>query len=294
MKKEVYILFNIKVNEEICTACGICVKECIHSKNQENTNHVDHKYLFCNQCLHCYAVCPSKAIEIGENTISSEAPGDIISYDDLIFLLKKRRSVRYFEDKYVEVDILTKILNSTRHIPSGGNNQDVSVTILKNKEKKKLLKKEIVKYYKNINKISQYKFIRILASLFGSPKIKEGLRNKHFVKKIKDMNKKLKTIDLIFYNAPVVIIIHTSRILPTAKEDAILVAYNIVLSAETMGLGSCFVSLSQQALNNKNICKEIIGIDKSDEIHAVVVLGYPVRNYKRNVFREEKDINIIN
>ncbi len=286
-------MIKIKVNEDRCQNCSVCLAECIHNKKYEDTDHVDHSYLFCNRCLHCYAVCPNNAIEVEEGFTGKDISSNGVSYDDLLFLLQKRRSVRYFQDKPIEEDDLLNVLESTRYIPSGGNNQDISITLLKNEEKKKMLRKEVINYYRKMNKISKNRVIRFVASVFGSPKVKEGLQDKLFIKKINDMNEKLKTRDLVFYNAPLVMIIHTSRMLPTAKEDAILAAYNIILSAETLGLSSCFVSLSQQAMNSKNRCKKIVDIDQNDTIHAVVVLGYPVRQYKRTVFRDIKNINEI-
>ena len=94
----------------------------------------------------------------------------------------------------------------------------------------------------------------------------------------------------IFYDAPLVMLLHTSRLLPTALEDCILAAYNVVLAAETLKLASCFVSLSQQAITAKGKIKQVIGIPRQDHIYAVLVLGFPAARYRRVAPRKEKNV----
>jgi hypothetical protein len=99
--------------------------------------------------------------------------------------------------------------------------------------------------------------------------------------------------DPFFYNAPVVVIIHSKMIIPTPKEDAILAAYNINLSAEIHDLGGCFVTLAQEAINSSIKCKKIINLNKNDNVYAVLILGYPENKYLRIVPRFKKNANLI-
>jgi nitroreductase len=92
--------------------------------------------------------------------------------------------------------------------------------------------------------------------------------------------------DPVFYRAPVVIFVHSRCLIPTPREDCILAAYNIVLAAETMGLGSCFVSLAQNAINSSRGLKRILGMEARDQVYAVVVLGYPAIRYQWGIPKE--------
>jgi len=87
-------------------------------------------------------------------------------------------------------------------------------------------------------------------------------------------------------------VFHSPRALPTPKEDCILSAYNIALTAELLGMGSCFVSLAQQAISTSGPCKDAIGIPRADVAHAVLILGYPKRPFLRPAPRPEVDIRI--
>jgi len=62
----------------------------------------------------------------------------------------------------------------------------------------------------------------------------------------------------------------------------------IVLMAQTLGLGSCFVSLAQNAINASRTCRKILNMSPADRIHAVVVLGYPAVQFHRAIPRESK------
>lgn len=70
----------------------------------------------CNGCGHCMALCPKGAIKI-EGRFTS--PDDLFplpdksgmaSYDALLKLFQRRRSIREFKDKPVEQELIDKII----------------------------------------------------------------------------------------------------------------------------------------------------------------------------------------
>jgi hypothetical protein len=71
------------------------------------------------------------------------------------------------------------------------------------------------------------------------------------------------------------------------------VGYNIVLAAETMGLGSCFVSLAQNAINSSRRCKNILGLDPREQVYAVVVVGHPAVRFHRAVPRKPVPVHVV-
>jgi len=91
----------------------------------------------------------------------------------------------------------------------------------------------------------------------------------------------------------VVIIIHSREQIPTPKEDSILAGYNIILMAQSMGLGTCFVTLAQKAINSSNKCKKLLNLSPEDNINAVILLGYPLVNYLRPAPRFGKEIKLL-
>ncbi len=87
--------------------------------------------------------------------------------------------------------------------------------------------------------------------------------------------------DPIFYGAPTVILFHSRVLIPTPKEDCLLAAYALALAAHASGLGTCFVTLAQSAVNSSRACKEILGLTPRDAVHAVLLVGHPAVRFLR-------------
>lgn len=118
------------------------------------------------------------------------------------------------------------------------------------------------------------------------------LRDKDYRVKIRKLVERIYTgEDVFFRDAPIIVILHSKAVIPTPKEDCILAGYNITMFGQTNGLGSCFVTLAQNAINANTKCKRIIGLSRNDHIYAVVILGYPSVQHLRSAPKQEKMIN---
>ena len=69
------------------------------------------------------------------------------------------------------------------------------------------------------------------------------------------------------------------------EEDAVMAAYNVSLMAGTLGLGTCFVSMAQKAISAGERIRKTVGLKKSERIHAVLAVGYPLIVRHRRVVR---------
>ncbi len=80
-----------------------------------------------------------------------------------------------------------------------------------------------------------------------------------------------------FYGAPVVLIVLASREYPTYVYDGTLVMQNLMLSAHSLGIGSCWIHRAKEEFNSdegKAILREL-GIEGDYEGIGHIVLGYP-------------------
>ena len=280
----------LALNESACKQCGICVAECPHHKTKGETRHVDHSFEYCDKCQHCYSVCPQHAIEIVPDGITGSWP----AIDPELFLrhLMYRRSYRRFKSGPIPRKVMDTLLDAARFIPSGGNDHRFQITLLTSDRVRQELLKSIHRYYSRLLRLMRHPLVKELLKLIGDPKVKATLREPENLKKIiYAINMIHGEDDAVFYNAPAVLFFHTDRIMPTAGEDCLLSAYNIALQAETLGLGSCFVSLSQQAVNENKKCKQLLSIPPNHFVYAVLVLGYPVRKYLRPAVRPKKEVS---
>lgn len=80
-----------------------------------------------------------------------------------------------------------------------------------------------------------------------------------------------------FYNAPVCLIVLANREMPTYLYDGTLVMANLMLAAEDLGVGSCWIHRAKEEFmsdEGKEILKTL-GIDGDYEGIGHCVLGYP-------------------
>jgi nitroreductase len=196
-------------------------------------------------------------------------------------MFQSRRSSRYFKDAEIDEATLQTLLGSANYIPSGGNAHELVITVVRDAGTKRRLREAVIRYYERTINMTRIPLVKPLLRIFGDGKVKAALGDKEFEAKIRNMIRRDDKRDLVFYDAPAILVFHTARLLPTPSEDCILAAYNITLLAESLGLGTCFVSLSQQALSADQRCRSLIGIAAKEKVHAVLVLGYPLRKHRR-------------
>jgi len=282
----------VKVDYSRCKECGICLDECPQHQNKTGHSHVDHDFEYCDRCLHCYAVCPEHAITV--NGEMHDNKREIADSHSMLSLLAHRRSYRRFQKQSPGEKEIEKLTRAATYIPSGGNDHRFDITLLRSEHKRNELVSAIYAYYTRIGNLLKNPLLRILARVAGDAKVKATLRDPFYFKKILRMIEDIKNQDdFIFYHAPLIFFFHTDRIMPTAKEDCVLSAYNVILMAEALDMGSCFVSLSQQAVTNDKRCKKILSIPPSHRVEAVVIVGYPKRLYKRPAMRTSKNIHFV-
>jgi len=145
--------------------------------------------------------------------------------------IKTRRSVRKFKKKEIEKEKLMKILEAAIYAPSSGNLQNWEFIIVRDEENKKLIAKAAL----NQNFIADASII-IIACSNDDKVIFYGKRGK----------------DLY------------------AIENVSAAIQNILLAANDLGIGSCWVG----AFDEKEI-KKILKIPENVRPIAIIPLGYP-------------------
>jgi nitroreductase len=164
-------------------------------------------------------------------------------------LLKKRRSIRNFQDKEVPLDTIKEILQESTLAPSASNGQPCRFIIINNKEMMKKLsdesKKNILKDFAE-NKAS------------ANPIYANLLKKEEFN---------------VFYNAPCLIYVvgpvHTRNL----YFDCALMASYIMFSAVQRGLGTCWINLGAHIRDPR--LRTEIGLPDDYQIVAPLIIGYP-------------------
>jgi nitroreductase len=208
----------------------------------------------CIACGHCISVCPESAIiydDMKDDVLELERTHDsstFISYKAMNKLFRAKRSVRQYKNEIVPEELIKKVINSMRYAPTGANMRNLKCLILSSKE--------------NINQLTD-SIINVLESPDTRALFKSS-REKGF--------------DPIFYNAPHVLVIYSKNPYDT-RNSTIAITYGM-LSAQTLGLGSCWIGYAHGILAEyPHICKKFTGIETY--VLGVITLGYPAVKYFR-------------
>ena len=245
------------INLDICTNCGQCINECpMRNFRMDETQKqtIFDKSKVCILCGHCIAVCRDNAIQFEDmrddvlNFEANQDPSELISYEAMQQFLRAKRSVRQYQSKKVPTEIIEKVIDSMRYAPTGANMRMLKCLILSDEEEIKLLSDSIIDAIET-----------------------GGVDNR--LSKIRDVG-----IDPIFYRAPHVLILYSKNPWDSIN-TSIAMTYGM-LSAQTMGLGSCWIGFAQGVLlENSRIREKFTGIQTY--VLGVMTLGYPSVKYYR-------------
>ncbi|MHA2282433.1 MAG: nitroreductase family protein [Promethearchaeota archaeon] len=246
----------IGIDRDKCKNCNLCVLDC-PTRNfsmDETQNQVIFENYRCILCGHCIGVCPENAIlydnmedEVLEYKDGKD-PSVFISYEAMNKLFRAKRSVRQYKNEIVPEESIKKVINSMRYAPTGANMRNLKCLILSSKEKITQLTDSII-------------------SVLESPDTRAIFKSS-----------REKGYDPIFYNAPHVLIIYSKNPYDT-RNSTIAMTYGM-LSAETLGLGTCWIGYAHGILTEyPHICKTFTGIETY--VLGVMTLGYPAVKYYR-------------
>lgn len=166
--------------------------------------------------------------------------------NEVLEVIKKRRSVRKFKPEQIQDFELNAILDAAIHAPSAMNQQRWHFTVIQDKA--------------TLQKMTDIARENILKS-----------GNEFMVKRASSPEYSL------FHNAPTAIVISGDSSARFVQLDCALAAQNILLAAESLNIGSCIMiapDIVFKSPKGPDIAKEI-GIPDGYEHVCTVVLGYP-------------------
>lgn len=251
----------IKVNSEKCIGCGMCVKDCPAHNIELKGNKANICTDECIMCGHCEAVCPKEAITIsGYATKPVENKGTRLNPEEVLDVIRFRRTVRQFQHKEIPKAVIGQILEAGRLTHTAKNLQDVSFIVLDKKKEK--IEQMAVQLFRKV---------KPLADLF-SPMARRNKIDDHF----------------FFFHAPIVIVIAAKD-----KGNGVLAAQNMEFVAEANGLGVLFSGFFTIAANSSRRIRKTLGIPKGKKAAATLVLGYPKVKYQRSAQRNKPDVKFM-
>jgi nitroreductase/NAD-dependent dihydropyrimidine dehydrogenase PreA subunit len=263
---------------EKCTRCLKCVKDCPADAITIETGEVADS---CIHCSHCVAICAEMAVRPSYGDIFPLQPHSVTP-KDFRNLSAEIRSCRSYLPKEVPDAVLLQLVDNIKHYPSASNARPLQVTIVRSREKVKLLndltEEKLIRMFTFVSSRWISPLLRLFVPSLNMNKIR-GYRDS-FIRR-RDAGERQ-----ICYNAPAVILFHgeVSKSGMVEADANIWAAYTSVY-ANTMGLGTCFIGFIVKAMGKKSKLNERFNVPVNHRVYAALLVGYPKVKYKNEATR---------
>ena len=290
----------IVIDHSLCKKDGLCASVCprgIFVQPQKlTTPHLVNKDS-CIGCGQCVAICPQGAIshsEIPPSAILPSQDAELPSTEQVLSLLKTRRSIRAFQDKPLAKKAIERIIDGARFAPSGHNSQSTEYLVVQDSTLLSQVPAMIIEYLRfEIRRFSNPLF-RTVALMAGREKAEAGL---HEIPRFKQLVQAFESgADPILNGAPALLAVHAKQTIGFADVNAQLALQNASLVAHSMGVGHFFTGWLiapcraplARAWNRR--IPDLIGIPAANELHGALALGYPIPRFKNWIERRPPHI----
>ena len=139
--------------------------------------------------------------------------------NETLKVIRERRSIRYFREEQIKEKELQAILEAGIYAPSARNGQPWHFTVIQNKGLIDRLNRD----FKELARNSDHAYAKRAANIKGYH---------------------------VFHNAPTVIILSGDEDNHYSIVDCAAAVQNILLAAESLGIGTCWVGFIAYLLNN--------------------------------------------
>lgn len=278
----------IRIDRKRCINCGLCVKDCNSGVFQEEKDGpvVAHEE-WCNRCSHCIAVCPKRAVL--HEGLGDKHPRRIqrkllqgSAYREIV---KSRRSVRHYRPKPVPREVLEDIIDLARYGPTASNAQNVHYTVVTRQALLKEVSQRIFEFGDRVYRIYTRDSVQAISRRFQDLEAVRTLERYtqnwvHYREQVS------KGRDLLFHNAPALLLLHTPKGQGYSRDNCVIAATNIDNYAQSLGLGACFIGILVSAMQLDRSLYGRLGVPKNHKVQVAMALGYPSIRYTYHAARK--------
>ena len=276
---------NIIINPDLCTRCGNCVVTCpetIFAQAEKGALPVTVHEEICISCGHCVAICPENAIahpDFPEGSVHPLTPELIPSAEQVLEMLRARRSLRLFKDQPVGKELVARLIDAACLAPSAHNTQSTEYLVIQDAALLKRLAELTAQYYGKTARQLRNPVIRPLYRLIAGRKIEGAL---HLLQDLDMVAEAARNgQDLILRGAPCLIVCHAKPSVNYPEANAILAIHNATLMAQALGLGAFQVGYLVGACARDKRLRELLGIPRQHRVYGALAVGRPRLTFKK-------------
>lgn len=279
-------MVEITVDVSLCKRDGLCAMACVRGifeqKERGGVPEVDRREI-CMDCGHCVAICPSGAIthsSFPEGSVGSVDAASMPTYEQVLELIRSRRSKREFRDAPVEREVIGQMLEAARFAPSGHNAQGTMFTVIQDRDR--------LHEIGSLTGESLRKLVRPFRSPVGRAYMRLVLDARQieiiagFAPELLHLaNLHDEGVDVFLKNAPTLVLFHAEDNGGLAVIDANLALQNATLAAEALGVGCFYAGFVVMACNRDQRIAKFLSLPAGHKIFGALAIGYPRLSYKK-------------
>lgn len=280
-----------RIDAEKCNLCGMCRMACpagLFEPGEKAMSFVTNAAKLCVRCGHCIAACPEDAITIDEleTKIFPPLTGSQIGYDEFQRLILSRRSVRRFQEKPVETEMVNRIIDAVATAPTGMGKMSANICILNGREKIEPMIEPMMEFYR--------KFSRGMKGTLGRVMMRTMMGKNMFIaiKKFMPMiDRMIEYFDVtgnetLTWGAPLLLIFHHSRSAISGRHDANIACTYAMLAAHALGLGTTMIGMVPPYVERTQAERKRLGIPENHAVEISLIAGYPKSKFVKGIQRE--------
>lgn len=266
-------MIDIKVDRHTCIRCAKCVRICpvfVFGQKKPKADIDLTNIESCFSCGHCIAACPTDSVthtDFPKEKVHEVNRGVMPSPEQLMELLRSRRSNRAIRKAAIPQSMLNMIVEAASLAPTARNAQNVSFTLITNPE----ILNQVIEYTTNI-------FEGVIKNMSDPSPMR-------LVKEMIDLTNK--GVDKILHGAKALLLIHTPESSRYGLQDANLAYQNGSLMAESLGVTQFYTGFvcSAATMDPDRGLEKMLGIE--GVIHAGMALGMPLFKFPKYIDRAE-------
>lgn len=283
----------IDIEQNSCIRCGKCIKVCpagiFVRHNAGEPVGVVHPET-CIACGHCACVCPTGSVlhsDFPPEKIHPVDYRDMPSPQQIMLLLKSRRSNRTITKKPVPREMLDAIVEAAHTAPTATNAQNVSFTLVTDPEMLRQAGDYTIRVFDGILKKLENPVLKPLLKML----LKEVYKYVPGFRKLKEEHRAGN--DPILRHATALLFIHTPKSNRFGCEDSNLAYQNASVMAQSLGVSQIYMGFILTAIkqDKSGELARLLGIE--GKIHAIMALGMPAFLYPNYPDRKKLDLQTI-
>ncbi|MCP4640069.1 MAG: 4Fe-4S dicluster domain-containing protein [bacterium] len=287
-------MVEITVDANLCIHCGSCVQACpqnlfAQAEADAVPNTTDlHR---CISCGHCVAICPKDAVAHTDFPAGSITPLDdnqSPSTEQVMHLLRARRSVRTFTDEPVERQTIEQLVEAARCAPSAHNHQGTGIIAITDPALLRTLVDLTAAYLGKNAKMLSNTIIAKTLTLLAPGMVKNASELLEDIKRVSRLS--AEGDDLILHNAPALMVFHGPVYVSFAEADANLALHNATLVAHTLGLGSFYTGYFAASAQDDKAIQKTLNLPPKHRVYGGLALGHPKLSFRHRIQRKPVDV----